>query len=1230
MPRDGVLAAFQVQAGQPGNPPKSLSRAHLEALAKLALGPDASDKRREGLLRVLSDFVDHSTGHVDYERLVDWVFVSEGAAGGAAPPAAAAAAAVPVLHPQAAVLPHAVSGAGAVLRAPPRSSPPPVRPELAAAPDRGALSGGVPSAASAGGPGTAPRPSPEASTGERPWLSVLAAAAAEQAARAELAESAERSAAERAAEDCARQLHAAQQEAAEEAAAARRQAEERLRVFEVAERAEMQRRVEEVVQRLHHAEEEAALRGPPPQDSDNRLAAEAREAEERLRVFEVAERAEMQRRVEEMMQRSLRESEEEAALRGLPPPDSDNMSAAEALQAEERLRAFEVAERAEMQRRVEEMMQRSLRESEEEAALRGLPPPDSDNMSAAEALQAEERLRAFEVAERAEMQRRVEEVIQRLHESEESSQASLQAAAARSEAAEASQSELRELLAASRARLEALEEEQNEMSRLRDGRANVAASELQEQQCVMLAVAAKAAERTTEPRADDWELEDEEAAASRSPPPLDVEDNTPAAGADEAKAPTAEPTAQTEKSDEPTFQSPELPSMEKAAAEDVASGEASTAASARASGADLADVASLPPAPPARSFRIGDRIRLRGLQANPWLNGTAGTLECCDDEYWHVRLDTGNEWSVRPKFLELMDPETAYPPSPPLSMSMSEQTASELGRSPPSVPAGVLGRAAAAAAAMGDFQAGQYVRIVGLTTRQDLNGAEGCLELFNEARGVWNVSVSDSSGTIFAVRPENLLELLPPLSGDSSSSRSAPPPAFVPAEAATGAPEPEETIAAGAEPAPQREASPHCGFLTVGARVRITNLRGDVQFNAAEGILLRWDGDRGVWHVDLSGGGHAERVVALKPDKLELIESADSQPLEPPVTKSETLDSETVLRGALSDVNESVAMDAASCASAAAAASNGVPPSPSGPSPRGEIQAPVRRDEGLRPGDRICLRNLQDHPQLNGIQGVLEQWHEERGCWTVHLDSGSVHSLRPENVVAVPQTLLLAPVAVADAPPPPEGTLQLQPPTSAVPPPSGQAWEPQAGVAARLQNLSNFPDLNGQEVVIQQYVPEGQCWAVELPSGEKRAVRTENLAPSNAIAASAPEQVAGLVGNCSEVVPQPTPPSGAQPLQTRSDTSSTSATLASVAAQPPLLTAGSGACSCSPGQEVEIVGLMQHPQFNGRLATILDILEGGDCLQVVVEEPLAEGDELHGATPPRQVVVIKRANARLL
>mmetsp|Transcript_16836 Transcript_16836/g.36975 ORF Transcript_16836/g.36975 Transcript_16836/m.36975 type:complete len:743 (+) Transcript_16836:50-2278(+) len=69
MSRERVLAVLQDR--------QTLRQQHLEALALLALGPNASAEKRAGILQLLGGFTDSSTGAVDYERLVDWAFVPD-------------------------------------------------------------------------------------------------------------------------------------------------------------------------------------------------------------------------------------------------------------------------------------------------------------------------------------------------------------------------------------------------------------------------------------------------------------------------------------------------------------------------------------------------------------------------------------------------------------------------------------------------------------------------------------------------------------------------------------------------------------------------------------------------------------------------------------------------------------------------------------------------------------------------------------------------------------------------------------------------------------------------------------------------------------------------------------------------------------------------------------------------------------------------------------------------
>jgi len=224
----------------------------------------------------------------------------------------------------------------------------------------------------------------------------------------------------------------------------------------------------------------------------------------------------------------------------------------------------------------------------------------------------------------------------------------------------------------------------------------------------------------------------------------------------------------------------------------------------------------------------------------------------------------------------------------------------------------------------------------------------------------------------------------------------------------------------------------------------------------------------------------------------------------------------------------------------------------------------------------------------NGLDGVLQEWDEERGCWTVRLYDGTVRALRPENIYLVPQCA------------PPQETSVIPVGISDPVQPSAPFWQPRDGATARLHNLQDFPKLNGQEVTIERFSPQGNCWAVLLSNGDRCAVKIQHLAPpSHGLVGEAVDPA--LAGLTSVTLP----PAHANAAASEALDLQLQATPSAVA----------------PGQLVQIVGLQNMPHFNGQHATITAIGENG-CYQVLLPDVVVA----EGAPPQPHSVRIRSEN----
>jgi len=378
--------------------------------------------------------------------------------------------------------------------------------------------------------------------------------------------------------------------------------------------------------------------------------------------------------------------------------------------------------------------------------------------------------------------------------------------------------------------------------------------------------------------------------------------------------------------------------------------------------------------------------------------------------------------------------------------------------------------------------------------------------------------------------------------------------------------------------------------------VRLKNVQA--QYNLAEGELIKWDPERGDGEVFLEESG---TTYATTPVTMELVEDHGEQPS---VTQQHTATSEFVLRSALQ----------------------------LGGGCLGQANAPggaTSHDMALKPGDQICLQNLQDYPHMNGLEGELMQWREDRGHWEVLLRNGTKHALRPENVAAVHPATIPPPTPSAVRSLLPDG---VQRASDGLPghPPGAHAWEPMPGIGARLQNLSDRSDLNGQEVVIEylsdeQFDTAEKCWAVKLLSdGQQHAVRREHLAPPSTDPTGF--SIQPQLADCPAEAHAPLPAAlAAHALTASSETLSTSASTHQAAQQPFAPSFLPGAATPEPllpGRKVEIVGLRNHPGFNGQRTAILACLDNG-CYEVQNPHYVAEGT-------PAQRIQIRYENLRPL
>jgi len=169
---------------------------------------------------------------------------------------------------------------------------------------------------------------------------------------------------------------------------------------------------------------------------------------------------------------------------------------------------------------------------------------------------------------------------------------------------------------------------------------------------------------------------------------------------------------------------------------------------------------------------------------------------------------------------------------------------------------------------------------------------------------------------------------------------------------------------------------------------------------------------------------------------------------------------------------------------------------------------------GFTPGAMVVIEGLSAVAHLNRTFGILTEFDSHAGRWHVELAGGETTvSVRPENLqfqaesTVKPssgggvrlrcgrsgsqpgQPIVHAPgkrMARTGRPPQTEG-----PQSSA----SCSTTCPQlvVGGSVRLEGLVGAPQLNGEVGVLRRYDSEALRWHVELPGGEMKSVRLENL-----------------------------------------------------------------------------------------------------------------------------------------
>mmetsp|Transcript_40730 Transcript_40730/g.67651 ORF Transcript_40730/g.67651 Transcript_40730/m.67651 type:complete len:261 (-) Transcript_40730:195-977(-) len=136
----------------------------------------------------------------------------------------------------------------------------------------------------------------------------------------------------------------------------------------------------------------------------------------------------------------------------------------------------------------------------------------------------------------------------------------------------------------------------------------------------------------------------------------------------------------------------------------------------------------------------------------------------------------------------------------------------------------------------------------------------------------------------------------------------------------------------------------------------------------------------------------------------------------------------------------------------------------------------------LTRGDQILIHGLAAKPELNGKMGLVQDWIEERGRYTVDIGSILI-ALRPKNIRKPPRDLKTPVVgaSVASA-----AKVALATP----------APQLVAGEAVRIVRLMSKRELNGQEGTVLDWDSSKCRFTVRVASGARYALKRRNLVRS--------------------------------------------------------------------------------------------------------------------------------------
>lgn len=148
----------------------------------------------------------------------------------------------------------------------------------------------------------------------------------------------------------------------------------------------------------------------------------------------------------------------------------------------------------------------------------------------------------------------------------------------------------------------------------------------------------------------------------------------------------------------------------------------------------------------------------------------------------------------------------------------------------------------------------------------------------------------------------------------------------------------------------------------------------------------------------------------------------------------------------------------------------------------------------------VSIEGLSNAAHLNGTTGVLRMFDQEAGRWRVELPGdGAEIAVRPENLKSLVRcrTASQGPVKPSHQRTPSAGRAAartfdwMERPPSETSPNSPSPLE--TGSKVRLEGLVGAAHLNGMFGVLRYFDDQTLRWHVELPCGETKAVRPENL-----------------------------------------------------------------------------------------------------------------------------------------